>query len=124
MGNKSGVAPHSSSLIIVQLLVVAVVYCLLFLMTCPIPERALWFFSRILCSFFSPLLHSSHLLLGGTEIATNLKCMISSPYNPREDKRQFTSEEESRRSCLIGKDGFVLGFKMEMTLLLIQEEFL
>lgn len=73
-------------------------------------------------SFPSPL-HSSQLLLGGTGIATDLKYMISSSYNPREDNRQFTSAEgENRKSCLIGKAGFVLGFKMKMTPLLIQEE--
>lgn len=69
----------------------------------------------------SPL-HSRQLLLGGTGIATDLKYMISSSYNTREDNRQFTSTEgENRKSCLIGKDGFVLGFKMKITLLLILE---
>ena len=93
MVNKSRAVPHSSSLMIVQLLVVAVC-CLLFfssfffsfLMTCPIPQRALWFCSCILCSLFFPPLPSSQLLLGGTGIATDLKYVISSAYNPREDK--------------------------------------
>lgn len=70
-----------------------------------------------------PSLHSSQLLLGGTGIAADLKYMISSSYNPREDNRQFTSVEgENGKSCPIGKDGFVLGFKMKMTLPFIQEE--
>lgn len=80
------------------------------------------FFHSMFLSFPSPL-HSSQLLLGGTGIATDLEYMISSSYNPREDKRQFTSAEgENRKSCLVGKDRFVLGFKMKITLLLIQEE--
>lgn len=91
-------------------------------MTCPIPQRALWFCSCFLCSFFALLLPSSLLLLAGTGIAAALKCMISSPYNPREDKRQFTSEEGSKRSHLIGEDGFVPEFTSKMALLLIQEE--
>lgn len=73
-------------------------------------------------SFPSPL-HSSQLLLRGTGVATDLKYMISSSYNPREDNRQFTSVEgKNRKSCLIGKDVFGRGFKMEIALLLIQEE--
>lgn len=70
-----------------------------------------------------PSLHSSQLLLGGTGIATELEYMISSAYNPWEDDRQFTSMEgENRKSCLLGNYGFVLGYKMKMTLLLIQEQ--
>lgn len=76
----------------------------------------------MLLSFPSPL-HSSQLLLRETGVATDLKYMISSSYNPREDNRQFTSVEGmNKKSCLTGKDGFVLGFKMKMTLLLLQEE--
>lgn len=61
--------------------------------------------------------------LGETGIATDLKYMISSPYNPKTDKRPFTSEEEeSWRAQLIGRDGFVLGFKRKITSLLIPEE--
>lgn len=70
-----------------------------------------------------PSLHSSQLLLRETGVATDLKYMISSSYNPREDNRQFTSVEGmNKKSSLTGKDGFVLGFKTKMTLLILQEE--
>lgn len=80
------------------------------------------FLHSMFFSFPSPL-HSSQLLLGGTGIATDLQYMISSSCNPREDNTHFTSVEgENRKSCLVGKYGFVLGFKMKITLFLIQEE--
>ncbi|RMC13549.1 hypothetical protein DUI87_08625 [Hirundo rustica rustica] len=48
---------------------------------------------------------ANQLLLGvGTGIATDLKYVISSSYNPREDNTLFTSVEgENRKSCRIGQ---------------------
>lgn len=76
----------------------------------------------VLLFFFFPPLPSMAATSGETGIATDLKYMISSLYNPKTGKRPFTSEEESGRAQLIGRDGFVLGFKRKITLLLIQEE--
>lgn len=104
--------PLKWSEMIVPLLVVAVVCSLL---SSP--------FSILFCWVFFPPLPSMAATLGETGIATDLKYMISSPYNPKTDKRPFTSEEEeSGRAQLIGRDGFVLGFKRKITSLLIPEE--
>lgn len=99
-------APHSSSLRLLQLLVVAVLCCLLFSLFFKILNSPKSFVVLVLHSMFLSFpfpLHSSQLLLGGTGVA-----MISSSYNPREDNRQFTSVEgENRKSCLIGRDLFL-----------------
>lgn len=104
-------APHSSSLRLLQLLVVAVLCCLLFSLFFKILNSPKSFVVLVLHSMFLSFpfpLHSSQLLLGGTGVATGLKYMISSSYNPREDNRQFTSVEgENRKSCLIGRDLFL-----------------
>lgn len=106
MGNKIMAAPHSSSLRLLQLLVVAVLCCLLFSLFFKILNSPKSFVVLVLHSMFLSFpfpLHSSQLLLGGTGVA-----MISSSYNPREDNRQFTSVEgENRKSCLIGRDLFL-----------------